>query len=222
MALSQETLSKLKPYSPSIEQVSLDLLIDSYHILNSRNQYELCWEEEQFSKHLVDIMKTREIRIKRKLTIDIEIKIDNPTKLPTGNNHPKRLPRIDIRIVSWDFEDDKELSYFFEAKNLCEQNWKKRDGRQVYAKHYLDRYISTGIENFRINRYYNGMLIGYILQGNIDNIILQLNQRLTKDSNTKQNIKKLHSSHKYENIYYSKHKQPSSNLLEIKHIFLKF
>ncbi len=219
MALSKSILNQLRPTNPTIEQVSIQLLIDSYAIMKKRNEYNLDWDEEQFSIYLVNIMKESKIRIKRKLTIDIEIKLDNPRKLPIGDNHPKKLPRIDMRIISWDFEDNTELNYFFEAKNICENSWKKSKGTRVDAKSYLDRYISTGIENFRMGRYYNGAIIGYVLEGSIDNIVIKLNTSLSKYSTTIQNLTFIPS---FSNLYHSQHKTTSSKDINIKHIFLKF
>ncbi len=222
MALSQAILNKTKKSIPPIEQISIKLLIDSFTLVKTNKQYNLDWDEEQFSSHIVSYMNKHILTSTFHLHINIEEKLLDLNILPIGKNNPKYLPRIDISISSWIFEDNKKLQYFFEAKNLSENNWKKETGKRVNAKYYLDRYISTGIESFRIKKYYNGSIIGYILEGNITNIITKLNKELLNNSYTIQDIKNLNLLPSCDEIYHSKHKTPSTDSIEIKHIFLKF
>jgi hypothetical protein len=214
--------SKIKSAFPSLEYISFKLLIEVYDLSLDLKEYSLDWEEEQFSQYLVDIMKRSPLRVKYQLTIGVERKLNDGTKLPLGNNHPKKLPRIDINIISWSFVKNVEQEYFFEAKNLCENTWNKSCGSVVNASKYQKRYITTGIENFRIARYYNGAIIGYVLQGNIVNIITKLNSRLLTDTNTIQEISNLVFIFDYNDIYNSKHITPFGKEIEIKHLFLKF
>lgn len=222
MALSQAILNRTKKSIPPIEQVSIKLLIDSFTLVKTNKQYNLDWDEEQFSSHIVSYMNKHILTSTFHLHINIEEKLLDLNILPIGKNNPKYLPRIDISISSWIFEDNKKLQYFFEAKNLSENNWKKETGKRVNAKYYLDRYISTGIESFRIKKYYNGSIIGYILEGNITNIITKLNKELLNNSYTIQDIKNLNLLPSCDEIYHSKHQTPSTDSIEIKHIFLKF
>ena len=85
--------------------------------------------------------------------------------------------------------------------------------------YYLDRYISTGVENFRIKKYFNGILIGYILQGDKLNIINELNFRLLNNLNTIQEIRNSNFLPSCSDIYHSKHQTPTTDSIEIKHIF---
>ena len=221
MALSKDILDKTKKAIPSIEKVSIELLIESYNLIILKKEYDLDWEEEQFSAHLISQMNKQLLTKKYHLHIDIEKKLLDENNLPLAENNPKYLPRIDISIASWLFEENEKLKYFFEAKNLCENNWNKSYGSVVNASKYQKRYITTGIENFRIARYYNGAIIGYVLQGNIVNIISKLNARLLSDVNTIQEIRNLVFILDYNDIYNSKHITPLGKDIEIKHLFLK-
>jgi len=214
--------SKIKSAFPSLEYISFKLLIEVYDLSLDLKEYSLDWEEEQFSQYLVDIMKRSPLRVKYQLTIGVERKLNDGTKLPLGDNHPKKLPRIDINIISWSFVKDVEQEYFFEAKNLCENNWKKKTGARVSSEYYLDRYVSTGVENFRAGRYYDGAIIGYLLEGNIENIITKLNSRLSTDTNTIEVIRNLVFVSGFNHIYCSKHITPLDDEIEVKHLFLKF
>lgn len=222
MALSKNILDKTKKAIPSIEKVSIELLIESYNLIILKKEYDLDWEEEQFSAYLISQMNKQPLTKKYHLHIDIEKKLLDENNLPLAENNPKYLPRIDISIASWLFEENEKLKYFFEAKNLCENNWNKSCGSVVNAYKYQKRYITTGIENFRIARYYNGAIIGYILQGNIVNIITKLNYRLLTDTNTIQEIRNLVFILDYNDVYNSKHITPLDKHIEIKHLFLKF
>jgi len=215
---------KIKKKFPTIEEVSFKVLIEAYKLLIESKQYDLSWEEEQFNQQLVVYMKKSKLRVTYILHIDIERKLLNEDKPPIADNDPKKLPRIDINIVSWGFQKDTELEYFFEAKNLYENNFKTKK-----ASTYINRYIDTGIENFRISRYYNGSLVGYVLDGETTNVIDRLNVQLTKDRNNKNKATNHLSSFEQKNhikdfdcYYESKHLTPSKEEILIKHIFLKF
>ena len=214
----------VKEKFPTIEEISFQVLIEAYKEMFKSSEYNLNWEEEQFNQELVVFMKKSQFRTKYKLSIGVERKLFNENELPINDNNPKKLPRIDINIVSWSFAQDKELEYFFEAKNLYENDYKKK-----VASKYINRYIDTGIENFRKGRYYNGSLIAYILNGNITKIIDKLNIQLTKERKNKNkatnhlsSIDKKNYIKKFDHCYESKHLTPEKEEMLIKHIFLKF
>ncbi len=209
---------------PTIEDISFKVLIEAYRKIIELNQYDLNWEEEQINQELVVFMKKSELRIDYHLTIGVERKLFNENKPPIADNNPKKLPRIDINIVSWSFQKDTELEYFFEAKNLYENDYNKK-----VASSYINRYIDTGIENFRISRYYNGSLVGYVLDGETSKIVEKLNIQLTKDRKNKNKAANHLSSFEQKNYiknfdyyYESKHLTPSEEEILIKHVFLKF
>jgi len=214
---------------PTIEDISFKVLIEAYCKIIELNQYDLDWEEEQINQELVVFMRKSKLRVDYHLTIGVERKLFNENKPPIADNNPKKLPRIDINIVSWSFQKDKELEYFFEAKNLYENDCNKK-----VASSYINRYIDTGIENFRISRYYNGSLVGYVLDGDTTKIVDKLNKQLTKYRVTKDGkyknraITHLSSFEQKNHIknfdcyYESKHLTPSKEEMLIKHVFLKF
>lgn len=222
MALSINILNQVKPFIPSIDKISVQVLIEAYNLIIIKKEYSFDWEEEQFSSLLISEMNKQYLTTRWNLNITSERKLLDENKLPINENNPKYLPRIDISITSWLFERNKQTEYFFEAKNLCEKNWKKSNNTSVSAKYYLDRYISTGVENFRIKKYFNGILIGYILQGDKLNIINELNFRLLNNLNTIQEIRNSNFLPSCSDIYHSKHQTPTTDSIEIKHIFLKF
>jgi len=213
---------KIKKAFPTIEKVSFQVLIEAYNQMLQVNKYDLNWEEEQFNQELVVFMKKTNLRKQYKLTIGIERKLFDENELPIAENNPKKLPRIDINIVSWSFQNNEELEYFFEAKNLYESDWNKK-----VASKYYNRYIDTGIENFRIKRYINGSLVGYILSGEILPVIRKLNIQLKKNRlnnkaiNSLSLIEKIDYLKDFSYCYESLHSRENEEI-KIKHIFLRF
>lgn len=221
--VSSRIYEKIKS-SITIETTSIQLLVEAYNCAFIDKKYDLDWEEEQFTAHLVSIMNKLDLTKQFQLHIDIEKKLLNEEQLPIGANNPKALPRIDINVESWLFKEGQKLKYFFEAKNLCQNDWCKKSGAQVSEYYYTKRYVDTGIENFRTGRYYNGTLIGYILEGEILPIIDNLNIRLSKNAHTINTIKLESTSFKtnIKDLYKSTHLTPLGNNLDIKHLFLSF
>jgi len=204
------------------EKICMQVLIEAYNRVIQDDKYNIDWEEEQFNQELIIFMRKSKLRTKHKLTIGIERKLFNENELPINDNNPKKLPRIDINIVSWAFADNEEFEYFFEAKNLSEKTWYKKSGAKVDASYYQRRYIETGIENFRTGRYYNGSLIGYVLEGKISTIIEKINNRLKKDTNNIKTIEQINYIKGFPYCYKSQHLTTSKDKMSIKHIFLKF
>jgi len=208
----------------SFEKICMQVLIKAYDSIIKDNKYNINWDEEIFSAYLFSHMEKLDITSKNKLHINIEDKLLDINKLPVEENNPKKLPRVDISFASWEVIKNKKVRYFFETKNLYENNYEKK-----VASAYINRYIDTGIENFRISRYYNGSLVGYVLEGETSKIIDKLNIQLTKDRKNKNKAINHLSSFEQKNYiknfdyyYESRHLAPSKEEILIKHIFLKF
>ena len=83
-----------------------------------------------------------------------------------------KFSRIDLRYST--FWKGDEYKYFVEAKNL-----KANDSSSKR------RYINTGINNFLTGGKYSdcdGFLVGYILDGNIEDCVIGINKLLEKDN----------------------------------------
>lgn len=93
---------------------------------------------------------------------------DNTMKKQKGS----KAPTIDFCFKDWTTDN----SYFeAEAKNLYESKTDK-----------IERYISTGIDNYTKGRYGSqsseSSMIGYVLSGNIPDIVKQLRTEMSKDT----------------------------------------
>ena len=117
-----------------------------------------------------------------------------------------KFTRIDMRYST--FWKDEECKYYVEAKNL-----KANDSA------LKRRYINTGINNFLSGgKYFNceGFLVGYILEGTIQNCREGINKLLLKDKRENEIIEKTSSFLSIDG-HFSKHSEK-----EIYHLFLNY
>jgi hypothetical protein len=196
----------------TLEKRCLILLSEGYAVAKSHENISIDWEEEDISKELIQSLESNKNRKKWKITIMPEYRIYKKDGLPA-----KQAPRIDFRFSSWMPE---EWDYFVEAKNLIDIDSHKFGRKsKIPAKKLHKRYIETGIDNYISGHYpSNGCLIGYVLQGEIENIVTRLNKYLC-DSNRVAEVLSP-KSFELENLdycYISTH-----NLLSIKHLMLDF
>ncbi len=117
-----------------------------------------------------------------------------------------KFSRIDMRFSK--FWEDEEYKYFVEAKNL-----------KVNDSGLKRRYITTGIDNFLSGGKYfdcDGFLVGYILEGSIENCVKGVNKLLKKDNREKEIIEKI-STFLSLDSHFSNHQEKS-----IYHLFLNY
>ncbi len=111
-------------------------------------------------------IKNNPQRLEWYITNSREYHLDDNRQLNKGM--AAKFPRIDMRFVT--INSKKEYEYFFEAKNLKETDSASKK-----------RYIDTGIDNFITQKYQNGSLIGYLIEGTPIGAIQGINVLLIKD-----------------------------------------
>lgn len=173
------------------EYKCLFVFIDAHRKMKSENNYNISWKENKITKVLIKYVKESELAKKWSMDIVREYYLDNYQE---ENTDPDKTPRIDIRFSQW---NSKTLfEYFIEAKNLCENDWIKEDGKKVSSSYLLNRYINKGVKHFLVDYYpTNGCLCGYILEGNNDTIINKLNDILNKKSFDRLHFAKVINKH---------------------------
>lgn len=153
----------------------LDALQRGYERMVADAQYDVCWKEDKLTAHLVAKMEKTGFLNKKQIDIHHQPPIyDNGVIY--GDDDPANAPVIDFKFVKWN--KSLKFCYYAEAKNLSEKDWIKTDGSKatVDASFYRGRYIGTGIQNFLSDRYPDGCLVGYIVQGSQDAVIIGLNK----------------------------------------------
>lgn len=186
----------------AFEQICFRLIIDSFNSSIKENIIQLDWNENDISSELHRHMKENPLRLKWKVSTNVEA--DIPKDILKVKGFSDTFPRIDFRLTS--FISTYEYEYFFEAKNI-----KQNDSA------LKRRYIDTGIDNFVSKKYENGSLIGYLLEGKTNETIKGINSLLEKDKrNTETLIFK--SNKLIKNYYESNH----SNIGILKHFIFDF
>lgn len=171
------------------------------------SHYELKWEEEQLSAHLISHMENLSETSHYRMDIIPEPRLYDQAVIE-GNKPPKKSPRADIRICMWStWGTPDRFEYIVEAKNLSEQDWTKESGSKVIAKAQKKRYIETGIDHFIQGHYPKGCLAAYVVQGNPDRIVTDINKILEAQSPSrkKEILQDKKDIYSYPHCYKSEH-----------------
>lgn len=186
----------------SFEQKCIQLIIEAYQTALAEKIVQLDWNENDISSELHRHVKENPLRQIWKVSTNVEAHL--PTNTPKVKGFSNKFPRIDFRFTT--FTSIYEFEYFFEAKNL-----KQNDSA------LKRRYIETGIDSFISEKYENGSLIGYLLEGKTNDTIKGINTLLIKD---KRNTETLNNkAHKLHNAYYESN---HPNIRILKHFIFDF
>lgn len=199
MALNSTIYEKFKD---AFEQKCFQLIIEAYQTSLIGKVIQLDWNENDISSEIHRHIQANPLRIKWRVSTNVEA--DLPTDIPKVKGFADRFPRIDFRLTT--FSRDDEHEYFFEAKNL-----KQNDSA------LKRRYIDTGIDNFVTGRYASGSLVGYLLEGNAADTIKGINSLLKKDNRIAESLH-LGKDKRITTFYTSSH----SGIGTLKHLLFDF
>jgi hypothetical protein len=200
MALNTTVYNKFRN---AFEQRCFRLIIEAYQTSLTEKTIQLDWNENDISSELHKCIKANPLRLKWKVSTNVEAHIPNE-KISKEKGFADKDSRIDFRLTS--FILTYEYEYFFEAKNL-----KQNDSA------LKRRYIDTGINNFVSGKYENGSLIGYLLEGTTDETVKGINSLLEKDKRNTE-VLNLKSDKLLKTIYQSNH----SDIGTLKHLIFDF
>lgn len=182
------------------------------------NSYSVEWDEENLTAHYVYHLKKTPTYKSNNADIVREYVLDSD-EIVSGIIKAKKAPKIDIRVLlfsSW--SQTSKFKYYVEAKNLSQNNWTKENGASVNATYYKKRYIETGINNFISHRYPKGCLLGYIVEGDPNSIVNDINLELSESSlQKKDEILGL----KYSYLFESNHELDDNSEFDLLHVLLK-
>jgi len=196
--------SKVKSaFRNAFENRCLKLLVSAYKNAMQDKSTSLDWDENDITAQLHEYIDSNQSRLNWSIISNVEHHLPKKS-IDKKKGFAAKYPRIDLRFVT--IKSRLEYQYFFEAKNLEQNNSALKR-----------RYIDTGIDNFNSKKYENGCLIGYLFEGGIELTIKGINSLLFKDDRAKELLRKkdcrLHSSY-YESVH--------SNLQCLKHYIFDF
>lgn len=199
MALSETVYNKFRD---AFEKKCCRLIIEAYYTTTSEKIIQLDWNENDISSEIHRHIKENPLR--KKWHVSTHVEADIPKDIPKVKGFADKFPRIDFRLTI--FSKSEEYEYFFEAKNL-----KQNDSA------LKRRYINTGIDSFVSKKYEKGSLIGYLIEGKIDETINGINSLLTKDKRNTEILNPI--SNKLLNSYYE---STHSDIGILKHLIFDF
>ncbi|MEQ6118577.1 hypothetical protein [Reichenbachiella sp. MALMAid0571] len=189
-------------YKKAFEQRCFQLIIEAYQTSLNEKVIQLDWNENDISSEIHKHIKENPLRIKWKVSSNVEAHI--PKNISKIKGFADKFPRIDFRLTT--FSKSNEYDYFFETKNL-----KQNDSA------LKRRYINTGINNFTSKKYENGSLIGYLVEGKINETVNGINALLKKDKRETENL-----NLKEDNLLKSYYESNHSEIGILKHLIFDF
>jgi hypothetical protein len=192
---------------------------EAFVSIKSNKTVTIDWEEENISALFFDYIDKSEHAIALNINIADEHRLYYNSIL-SGMKSAKSASRIDFRLTTNCTEQRKRIEFFIEAKNLIENNcFKKGRKTKILADSLLKRYVETGIDNFVSGKYPSkGCLVGYILEGMPDNIVLKINSNLEIRNRQQEKLYQIETNIlALEYTFCSTHEA-----FQLKHYFLKF
>ncbi|HEY4785718.1 MAG TPA: hypothetical protein VIH57_06700 [Bacteroidales bacterium] len=178
-----------------------NLINEAYCIIKTDEPIDDLPEETTISIALFEALKLITLKKSIPLTITPE-RHEISDKISLGIEKSISSKRYDIYFENW--ESKRRIEFGVEAKLLIENNINNKR-----ASTLIHEYISdAGMGKF-INRIYEkrGCMIGYIVEGSIANIVLKINQQVSKTlSNEQCLVMENNPQYNASEIYKSKHK----------------
>jgi hypothetical protein len=204
----------IKSINSSFELKCLDLLTKSYILSNTENLIFKDWEEESISAHIVKHLRN----IKNDFIINYEVPLFEEDVV-NSKKRVKNSNRIDILFQAKQFGQLNYLEYHVEAKNISSTEWKKSNKKKVNASDQQTEYITKGIDRFLTGHFKdkNGCMLGYIVNGKLDDLLLKINNKIELQKNSPEIIQFKELIINNHKIFESSHKQRN-----IKHLFFDY
>jgi hypothetical protein len=148
-----------------------------YNIIIANKSHQLDWLEDNLTAHLVETIELSGFLTSFQISINYQPPIVNYDIAFQGADF-LTAPKVDFKFSTW--SGPKEIKFYAEAKNLSERDWHKASGALVKSSKQRGRYLDTGVENFLSNRYPEGCLVGYVLNGSTAAIVNNLNSLIKR------------------------------------------
>jgi hypothetical protein len=191
-------------FKSSFETKCMKLLIEAYRTSIAEKEYHLDWNEDDFTDLLDHYITNNPARAHDIISNKRECYLYDDTT-PKQKGFADSEKRIDLECST--FSSDKEYHQYFEAKRLKESD-----------SYLYKRYIETGIDSFVSGKYPKGILIAYLVDGNMDNVVKNGINKLLINNNRKVEILSKVKIQIYDQYYESVH--PHFGVL--KHLMFDF
>lgn len=205
----------------SFKMICLHLLEIAYCQMLDAHIVTCEWGENAITEMLGNCINGNPEAIQQCITVNVEKRLLNEDWSVTPS-FVDDAPRIDIMIGGFSFGPvTSRVHCYMEAKNLyCLDFIKTGNSSKTSSTYYANRYITTGIDNLLQGHYPSDtLLLGYVLNGNVQEAIDKINLDLTNVARMNEAISMIDSSN-FPNLQLGISNHP--NGMEIGHCFLLF
>ena len=207
-----------------IVQIVVELTIKAYQEMFQHVVAQRDWEENVFTIRLgEDYLRRLALDHEYPLIVNVRQK-RHTSKMRTGEQSTTEAKEIDMLLYgTW--ENYNEKHFVWEAKRIGDKRFDPK-----YSS-LNSEYINEGIYRFIQRDYSEGLddagMLGYVLDGIIDNIVNDINQTMRKirknpplpRANHLQIIAPIHN---FQDIYQSHHTRTDNTIIKLHHLFLAF
>jgi len=173
--MSKISLKVQQKFRSAFANLCIESVQKGYDQMRLDNDYQVHWEEDTITFWLIEAIRKTKFLNQHRILVNYQPPIYSKRMVLSGISLLS-APRVDFKFSK--FYGPVDYNYYMEAKNLSEEDWKKPSGAKVRAGYQRDRYIETGIENYLNDRYPEGCLVAYVVNGKEANIVKALNKSI--------------------------------------------
>lgn len=190
-------------YLEALEKDCTELIVDAYHTAVIYEKYDINWYENDFSELLAGYVNENPCSLDKGITCKTEQKISSSFR-NQSKGFADKLPRIDfVYSQIW----GKQRFYcYMEAKRLKQNDNKLKK-----------RYIKEGIDSYISKKYPMGLMLGYLVEGQVNITVNGINALLKKDNREKEVLK-----HKQQELLTTYYESNHSQIGVLKHLIFDF
>lgn len=177
-------------FRKAFEEDCFELIVDAYSVALAEKKYQLNWFENDFSELLGHYVNEGKLSLEKGITCKTEKRLISG-QANQVKGYADKLPRIDfVYSKIW---SRQRFECYMEAKRL-----KEKDTNLKRA------YINEGMNRFISEKYPVGCMLGYLLEGNLNNTVDGINSLLIKDKRNTE-VLNLTSNKLFKSYYESSH-----------------
>lgn len=206
-------------------QVVLEVTIEAYRNMRQDRVTERSWEENVFTLRLgYDYI--RPIAFDYNLPLRVSVRTKTHTEvMRMGKQKTNEANEIDLQIFDIGEKDHHKKHFVWEAKRVGDKRLDSAYGN------LNSEYVNEAIYRFIEREYADGLndagVLGYILAGNVEIIVEDINQSMSRIRKkpalpTSNNLCISQSIHDFKDIYLSNHIRTDNTNIQLHHLFLTF
>ncbi len=203
-------------------QIVLNLTIQAYQIMYKAEKANHTWEENVFTERLATFLDP--IAFEHSIRVEIRSKVHTEA-MREGKQPTIEAKEMDLSMYGVWEKDYRKTRFVWEAKCVGDKRVdKKYSGLN-------SEYVNEAIYRFIRREYANGMgdagILGYVLGGDVTNIVNDINStmgKLQKNSplSKSNHLYKVPPINNFDQVYRSRHTRIDSTEIQLYHLFLTF